>query len=89
MVLCSEAPMTLCDRVGLAYQDYGGEIGVKLNPLRTAAKGLDYHNEYLETENETAKQLFLNVANWIITESKSHGNYSLLEYNFHIQTIIC
>jgi hypothetical protein len=35
LVLCDKSPRTLCDRNGIAYQEYGAEIGIQLNPLRT------------------------------------------------------
>jgi hypothetical protein len=82
LVLCDKSPRTLCNRNGIAYQDYGAEIGIQLNPLRTASKALDYYMDYLESGNETARKLLLNVANWIVNNSKNYGNYSLLKYEF-------
>jgi heparosan-N-sulfate-glucuronate 5-epimerase len=82
LVLCDTSPPTLCDRNGLAYQDYGTEIGIQLNPLRTASKALDYYMDYLKSGNETAKKFLLNTANWIVNNSKNFGNYSLLKYGF-------
>ena len=82
LVLCDTSPPTLCDRNGLAYQDYGTEIGIQLNPLRTASKALDYYTDYLKSGNETDRKLLLNVANWIVNNSKNYGNYSLLKYEF-------
>jgi heparosan-N-sulfate-glucuronate 5-epimerase len=82
LVLCDTAPRTLCDRKGLAYQDYGTDIGIHLNPLRTASKALHYYEDYIKNGNETAKTLLLNNANWIVNNSKSFGNYSVLEYEF-------
>ena len=84
LVLCDESPRKriYCDMSGIAYQDYGTEIGIQLNPLRTASKALDYYMDYLESGNETARKLLLNVANWIVNNSKNYGNYSLLKYEF-------
>jgi heparosan-N-sulfate-glucuronate 5-epimerase len=82
LVVCDTSPRTLCDKNGLAYQDYGTEIGIQLNPLRTASKALDYYMDYTKSGNETAKKFLLNIANWIVDSSKNLGNYSLLKYEF-------
>ncbi|UCF07712.1 MAG: hypothetical protein JSW28_08735 [Thermoplasmata archaeon] len=77
--------LILVDESGIPTVDYGYVEGVYIgkqkNPVTTSQKGLSYHY-YYQKGDESARQLFLNCADWLVDNAVSYDNYSLLEYDF-------
>ena len=71
---------------GVPIADYGYVNGVYIgkqrNPVTVSQKALWYYENY-EAGNEEDKQLFLNCADWLVTNAVLHGDYALLEYTFY------
>lgn len=69
------------DNNGIPYVDYG-EIGLQRNPVTISDKIFDYYEEYKEEEDQAARQLLINNAEWLVDNAVTYGNYSILEYDF-------
>jgi hypothetical protein len=75
------------DARGIPYVNYkegisGMDIEVQRNPVTTVHTVMDFYEEYKNAGNTTAKQYFINNVDWLVDNSRSNGNYSLLEYSF-------
>lgn len=71
------------DKEGVPIVDYGGAIGVQYNPVTVSQYALALYHAYLDTENTTLREKFLLQANWLVTNAKQKGNFSVWEYNFN------
>ena len=73
------------DEKGVPYIDYGTvrgvHIGKQRNPVFISQTAMRYYDEYMNGSSDK-KQLFLNCADWIVNNSVSKGNFSVLEYHF-------
>ncbi len=74
------------DQDGIPIVNYGFHgfeyIGSQRNPITTSHKLFEYYSDYKKTGNETSKQFVINNANWLVSNSKIQGNYSILFTNF-------
>lgn len=77
-------PITLISGIPVVEYQYmdGIYIGPRLNPLTASTTAIDNYGIYLKDRDQTAREIFLNNTNWLVEEAVSHGNYSLLEYDF-------
>lgn len=67
------------DSLGVPFVDYGYVegiyVGKQRNPLTVSQRAIEYFESGKRKE-------FINCANWILGNSKSFGDYYILEYNF-------
>ncbi len=74
------------DEDGIPIVNYGFTgieyIGSQRNPVTTSHKLFDYYSDFKKTGNQKSKQFVINNANWLVSNSKVQGNYSILYYNF-------
>ena len=74
------------DEDGIPLVNYGfigGKyVGEQRNPVTTSHKIFEYYLDYKDSSNVIVKQYVVNNANWIVSNSKIQGNYSMLYYNF-------
>ncbi len=74
------------DEDGIPIVNYGFNgieyIGSQRNPVTTSQKLFVYYSDFKKTGNQKSKQLVINNANWLVTNSKVQGNYSILYNNF-------
>jgi len=74
------------DQDGIPIVNYGFHgleyVGSQRNPITTSQKLFDYYSDYKETGNPISKQFVINNANWLVSNSKIQGNYSILFTNF-------
>ena len=74
------------DEFGIPIVNYGTieniDIGSQRNPVTTSQQLIKYYNEYNSTGNLKSKEYLINSADWLIENSVSHGEYSILYYNF-------
>jgi len=88
VIIWDHTPLAIVsiDNDGIPWVDYGSiddtVIGKKRNPVTISQKSFSYYNDFQSTGNETAKQYLLNNADWLLANSKSYGNYSIIEYDF-------
>ena len=70
------------DDAGIPLLDYRGKIGLQYNPIAIAQYGLGNYNLFRRTANETRRQKFFLVANWLSShlEINPHG---LFVWNHH------
>ncbi|PWU80633.1 MAG: hypothetical protein DLM72_11205 [Candidatus Nitrosopolaris wilkensis] len=76
----SITPQIVLDRSNVPMVNYGDNIGLQRNPLTVAKFALTYYDDYLKSGNDTFKKAFLNSTNWLLNDSVSHGNRTILEY---------
>jgi heparosan-N-sulfate-glucuronate 5-epimerase len=89
----NQVPPPIVSVSGIPVLDYGYRdgiyVGPQFNPLTISTTAIDHYAK--SNGNETAREIFLNNTNWLVgnavSHSKvgntvSHGNYSLLEYEF-------
>lgn len=80
------SPKLIIDDEGIPLVNYGfidvKYVGEQRNPVTISHKIFDYYTDFKKTGNKTAKQYVINNANWLVSNSKIHGNYSILYYNF-------
>jgi heparosan-N-sulfate-glucuronate 5-epimerase len=75
------------DTSGIPVLDYGyingTYIGPQRNPLNISSAVVAYYHLLKNNPSDSkSKQLLINNANWLVDNAVSHGNYSILEYNF-------
>ena len=70
------------DSNGIPIVYYGTIIGYQRNPVTTSFTLIKYCNDYAKTKNSTDLKYLENNANWLVTNARSYGNYSLFEYQF-------
>ncbi len=79
-------PKSVIDDDGIPLVNYGfidaKYVGEQRNPVTTSHKIFEYYLDYKKTGNETSKLYLINNANWLVSNSKIQGNYSILYYNF-------
>jgi heparosan-N-sulfate-glucuronate 5-epimerase len=69
------------DEKGVPYYNYS-TIGLQQNPLFIAEEVIFHADDYNVTNNETSKRIALNNADWLVANAVSHGNYSILYYDY-------
>ncbi len=74
------------DENGIPYFDYktisGEYIGKQRNPIIIFRVANNFYHDFLKTDNDKSKKLFLNNANWIIENTKKYDNYSIYEHSY-------
>jgi heparosan-N-sulfate-glucuronate 5-epimerase len=74
------------DKNNLPVVDYetvkGVYIGKQYNPITISHYSWPYYSEYVKNNNQTAKEIFLKHADWLVNNSVKKGNYSFFMYNF-------
>jgi hypothetical protein len=74
------------DKEHLPVVDYGTMdgiyIGKQYNPVTVSHFSYKYYDEYVKNDNQTAKEIFLNHADWLVNNSIKKDNYSFYAYNF-------
>lgn len=74
------------DKDSLPVVDYetikGVYIGKHYNPITISHYSWPYFNEYVKHNNQTAKDIFLKHADWLVKNNVKKGNYTFFEYNF-------
>jgi len=82
----NNSEFVVMDEDGIPIVNYGfvgiEHIGSQRNPVTISQKLFEFYSDFKKTGNETSKQYILNNANWLVSNSKNHGNYSILYYNF-------
>jgi heparosan-N-sulfate-glucuronate 5-epimerase len=80
------APPPIARVSGIPVPEYGyingTYIGPQLNPLTISTTAIDHYGVYEKSGNKTARDIFFNNSNWLVENTVSYGNYSLLEYHF-------
>jgi heparosan-N-sulfate-glucuronate 5-epimerase len=79
-------PFVKLDKSNIPIVDYGSisgiYIGPQRNPVTISQKALYYYGLFTKNQSQIAYQSLLNNANWLIENAISHGNYSILQYEF-------
>lgn len=79
-------PKIVVDEEGIPWVNYGfieaKYVGEQRNPVTISHKIFENYLDFKKTGNETAKKYVINNADWIVSNSKIKGNYSMLYYNF-------
>lgn len=70
--------------VDLGYID-GIYVGKQRNPVTISQKAFVYDEEY-RGGNESARQLLLNSADWLVNNAVQKDNYTIWEYNYSFAT---
>jgi len=74
------------DENGIPSIEYGKindiKIGIQRNPVTISQQTMTYYKQLQKKSTNQIKEKLLNCANWLVTNSVSVKNYSLLYYNF-------
>lgn len=70
------------DSSGIPMLDYHGKIGLQYNPIAIAQYGLGNLNLFLKTGQDSCRQKFLNVADWLL-ENLVPNRFGLSVWNHY------
>ncbi|WP_458747529.1 D-glucuronyl C5-epimerase family protein [Candidatus Nitrosocosmicus sp. T] len=74
------------DKENLPVVDYGImdgiHIGKQYNPVTVSHFSYKYFDEYIKNNNQTAKEIFLKHADWLVNNSLKKDNHTFFVYNF-------
>ena len=81
-----EKSIITIDSDGIPKVDYGYrnniKIGIQRNPVTVCKKASEYYKNYISTNNEKYKGLFLNNVNWLLNNTVHKNGFSTFEYEF-------
>jgi heparosan-N-sulfate-glucuronate 5-epimerase len=58
------------DETGIPMLDYHGTVGLQYNPIAIAQYGLGNYNLYRRTGDQTCRQKFLKIADWLVNNQE-------------------
>lgn len=80
------SPFVVLDKSNIPIVDYGCingiYIGPQRNPVTISEVALYYYELFTKNRSPIAYQSLRNNADWLIENAISHGNYSILQYEF-------
>ena len=84
-------PNIIFDGEGILYFNYsyinGSYAGLQRNPVMISSLALDYYHDYIQHKDLNSLIYFVNSANWLVNNARSHytadnKEYFVLEYKF-------